>query len=175
MDITIDESITMAIEVRRSCFGYAVFRGSDGLLDWGATTPYPCASAVQRAKKRLQFLLRILRPAAVVMRNPCKLASCGSMLSMLKREVTKASVSFSTLSRDAVNNSFRSYQVKNKYQIAEALAEIFPDLIFKLPPMRDTGDSERHAMVVFDAIATGYAHFAASAAEGAAFEVIESQ
>jgi hypothetical protein len=158
MNITIDQETMMAIEIRRSCFGYAVFQGSKWLLDWGATTRYPLSGAIQRAEKRLLFLLRMLHPVLVVIRRPCQSAPRGPILSLLKRLTAEASVPIFTLTQDEVRQAFSRGGFGNKYHVAEALAGIFPDLIFKLPPKRGTGDSERHAMIVFDAIATGYAH-----------------
>lgn len=57
-----------------------------------------------------------------------------------------------------MNRAFSDYRCGNKSDIADVLTRIFPELIFKLPPKRDTGDSERHAMITFDAIATGFTY-----------------
>ena len=161
MDISIEEKTIIAIEVRRSCLGYAVFQGSACLLDWGATTSYPLAGSIQRAEKRLLFLFGLLPPALIVVRKPCKLISQGVILDLLKREAVKHSIPVAILNRDDVLKAFSLDRGINKHQVAIALTHIFPDLVSRLPPQRGTGDSERRAMIVFDAIATGYAHLQA--------------
>lgn len=158
MDISTQGKIIIAIEVRRSCFGYAVFEGSACLLDWGATTPYPLAGSIRRAEKRILFLFGLLPPAAIVVRRPCMPISRGLILGLLKREAARRSLPVEILNRDDILKAFSPNRLRNKYKVAVALTQIFPDLVFKLPPQRGTGDSERRAMIVFDAIATGYAY-----------------
>lgn len=152
----------LAVEVRRSCFGYAVFQGPKQLLDWGATTPYPLPHALPRAEKRFRFLLRTLPPAALVVKKPYHSISRGALIQFFKRETARCSIPMFTMTRKDIRKAFGIFRARNKYQIADALTRIFPELIFRLPPVRDTGDSERHAMLSFDAIATGFAYLQVS-------------
>jgi hypothetical protein len=158
MNAANDGWIIIAIEDRRSCFGYAVFQGPMRLLDWGATTPYPLEGAIQRARKRFLSLLLMFTPEVVVMRKPLNHKSRDPIRRLLKRETADRSIPMGLLARDDIHQAFGTFCTKNKYEIAEALTRIFPELIDKLPPPRDIGDSERRAMSVFDAVATGYAY-----------------
>lgn len=154
----IEDPIILSIEVRRSCFGYAVFQGPKQLLDWGTTTPYPLDRAIKRAEKRLLFLLTMLPPAIVVMKKQYHVISRGPLLQFLKSETLQRSIPMFIFTRADVYRVFNVHDARNKDEIADCLVRIFPELHFKLPPKRETGDCERHTMLVFDAIATGYAY-----------------
>lgn len=118
--------------------------------------PYPLNVAIERAKKRFLSLLMMVAPSAVVIKEPHYLMSRGAILRLLKRESARRSIPMLILTQDDVCQAFGIHR-RNKFEIAEALTRVFPELIFKLPPRRAEGDSERHVMIVFDAIATGYA------------------
>jgi len=128
------------------------------LLDWGATTPYPLDGAIQRAKKRFLSLLLMFTPDVVVIRKPLNSKSRDPIRRLFKQETADRSMPMSLLAQDDIHRAFGTFCTKSKYEIAEALTRVFPELIDKLPPPRDIGDSERRAMFVFDAVATGYAY-----------------
>ena len=63
------------------------------------------------------------------------------------------------LRRKDVHETFHALHGRTKDEIAAVLAGIFPELLVRLPPQRKAWQSERHAMIVFDAIATGFAYW----------------
>ena len=54
---------------------------------------------------------------------------------------------------------FRVFRAKSKHDIASMLAQMFPELLWKLPPKRKIWESEHFRMVMFDAIALGFAYW----------------
>src|ERR1039457_232600 len=63
----------LAIDARRSRFGYALFEGPARLLEWGASTiPSQLATraAVELAHKRVTSVIRLSCPVAIVVKRP---------------------------------------------------------------------------------------------------------
>jgi hypothetical protein len=77
----------------------------------------------------------------------------------LFHEATDRSILVHFVSRDAIQNAFRGVRASTKDEMAEALTQIFPELLTRLPPKRKTWQTEPQAMVVFDAVATGFAYW----------------
>lgn len=63
------------------------------------------------------------------------------------------------LGQAQLSQSFRNIGCETKYEIASALARIFPELVWKLPSERKAWESEAARMSVFDAIAVGLAYW----------------
>ena len=157
MKVQLDEARILALEVRRSCFGYATFQGSR-LLDWGATTPYPLLGAPERAKKRLVSILRMLPPGIIILKRPRTNAAHHEILRFIRQEALDRSIPVVVITLDDVRRGFSLFRAKNKDDIASVLTGIFPELLFKLPPKRGKSNSERHAMIIFDSVATGFSY-----------------
>jgi len=157
MTIKIDDRTILALEIRRSCFGYAVFQGPKRLLDWGSTSPSPLDGAGERAKYRFLSLLNVFVPTVVVVKKARKGTPRNAILQFIKREASQRSIPLLVITQNEVHKWFCIFQARNKYEIAEVLTRIFPELLFKIPRKRRVWESEAHAMIVFDAIATGFA------------------
>jgi hypothetical protein len=63
------------------------------------------------------------------------------------------------LERDEVQSVFLIFNARTKEEMACAIVGIFPELLVRLPPKRKTYQPEAHAMIIFDAIATGLAYW----------------
>jgi hypothetical protein len=156
MTLKIDGKRILAIAVRRSCFGYAAFIGPKQLFDWGTTSPYPLQHATSRAKKRFLSILRSLPPEIIVIQRPRRGSRGQKILKFIKNEAEASFIPLVFVSPSRARATFS--RANNKDDIAEALTAVFPELLFKLPPKRRTGDSERHVMIVFDAVAIGFTY-----------------
>jgi hypothetical protein len=122
MEIEIGKrKITLALEVRKSCLGYAVFEGPERLLDWGATTPSPLEGSLQRAEKRFVSILKLLHPEVVVVKRPHQQISRGAILRFLKKETARRSIPILVMTQDEVDQAFSHYGAGNKDEIAEVL------------------------------------------------------
>lgn len=158
MKVQLDDRRILAMEVRRSCFGYATFQGPKQLLDWGATTPYPLPGAPGRAKKRLLSILKMLPPDVVVLKRPRTKIAHHEILRSIRQEASGRSIPLAFITLDEVRRVFSIFRAKNKDDIAAVLVGIFPELLGRLPPKRGKANPERQAMTVFDAVATGFAY-----------------
>jgi len=157
----------LAIEARRSRFGYALFEGPKRLLDWGASTvPSELTGhlATKAAKKRIASSLRRCHPAAVVVKRPRKMKTVkgieqGPIFEAIAREAALLRIPVYFISRAEVQEAFRMFRGNTKEQIAEILVGIFPELFSRLPPKRKKWQPENRGMIVFDAVAIGFAHW----------------
>jgi ABC-type branched-subunit amino acid transport system permease subunit len=63
------------------------------------------------------------------------------------------------LGRGEIQDAFNIFQTNTKEEIAEMLVGIFPELLTRLPPKRKKWQPERRVMVVFGAVAVGFAYW----------------
>ncbi|SRR6266702_1581455 len=166
MNIQIDTGRIVALEIRRSCIGYAVLQGPRQLLDWGTTSPSPLSNAPERARNRVLFILKLLAPAAVVVRKSRADASQSVILRIVRAEVSRRSIPIVILRQDQIRQALNIIRSGNKDETAELLTRIFPELLFKLPRKRRAWQSEPHAMLAFDAVAVGLAFWLRQGSDG---------
>ena len=81
------------------------------------------------------------------------------MIESLTNECETRRIQIRLLEKDAVNTTFRNLGCETKAEIAVALARIFPELVWQLPPKRKAWKSEHPHQSVFDAIALGMAYW----------------
>ena len=165
--MTRNEQRILAIDVRRSRFGYVLFDGPTMLLDWGASAiprRLHGRATARMAQKRVATVLRNCGSTAVVLRRPRRIrtginSTPGPILKALFHETTSRSIPVQFVTREAIQDAFHGTGANTKEEIAEALTQIFPELLTRLPPKRKTWETEPQAMVVFDAVATGFVHW----------------
>ena len=160
-----EETHILALDVRHSRIGYALFSGSKQLLDWGAiTVPPRCNNRAHWIRQRMATLLRYGSPAFIVMkqRRQAKLpggANGEPILETIRSATEEHGIPMQVLGRDEIHSAFRVFQARTKDEIACALVGIFPELLGRLPPKRKKWQPEPRGMIVFDAIATGFAYW----------------
>jgi hypothetical protein len=155
------------VEARRSRLGYALFEGPKRLLDWGASaipSELTRLSATKAARKRIASALRRCHPVATVVRLPRKIKSRegktpGPMFRAIASEAALLQIPVYFISRAEIQNAFRRFQGSTKEQIADILVGIFPELSSRLPPKRKKWQPEYRRMIIFDAVAIGFAHW----------------
>jgi hypothetical protein len=163
----------LAVDARRSRFGYALFEGPTRLLDWGASEiPAYTAdrTAVLIASKRIVPLLKLGHPEVLVVKRPRRgkrgsATATAPIVKAILREATERQIRVCPMSRKEILRAFRIFEGSTKNEIAEFLAGVFPELLARLPPKKKAWQSERHSMIVFDAIATGFAFWQRNGAQ----------
>lgn len=151
-----DDRRILALEIRRSCIGYAVFEGPKQLLDWGTTSTSPQLNANERAIRKFLLILKLLSPAMVVVRSPRSRVH-GAILKGIRTEAIRRFVPIGSVGQEQFRQAFGTFRIGNKDGRAEMLAQVYPELLFKLPLKRRAWTSEPHVMLIFDAVATGFA------------------
>jgi hypothetical protein len=63
------------------------------------------------------------------------------------------------MKKTEVGEVFRLVHAESKHEIASMLTQMFPELLWKLPPKRRVWESEHPIMTMFDAVAFGFAYW----------------
>jgi len=160
-----EEMHILALDVRHSRMGYALFVGSRRLLNWGVSTVPPrCCNRAEWIRPRIAELLRHGSPVCVVTR-PRRLAKLPrnangeSILEAIRSVAEEHGVPMHVLGCDEIESTFCRFRARTKEEIACAIVGIFPELLVRLPLKRKKWQPEAHGMIVFDAIATGIAYW----------------
>lgn len=160
----------VAIEARRSRFGYALFEGPNKLLDWGGNsirTRLTTRSATNAARDRISDLLRRSHPTVVIVMRPRrtrtgKTATPGTIMKAIVQQAAVLGLSIEFVTRAQIWGAFA---IRNRDDIAEQIVMVFPELVARLPLRRKKWQPERRGMVIFDAVAVGMVYWARTAAK----------
>jgi len=153
----------LAIDLRSERFGFAVFEGRSRLIDWGVCL-YGFSGASTAARNRLAPLLKQFRPSAIVVSIARREKALGRdgvrrILSSIKREALANSTPTRVIAKSQVRTVFRSLHAKTKHEVAIAVAQLFPELRWKLPPKRKLWQKEHYRIAIFQAVAVGYVYW----------------
>lgn len=157
----------LAVDVRRTRFGYALLEGPKRLLDWGASAVSPKLrgrTALETARRRIAPILRRCHPTAVVIKRPRQTrtgrsSTPGPVLRAILRETAALRLSVTLVTSNEIFGVFSEFRCRNKDDIAEVLVQHFPELMARLPPRRGKWGTERARMVIFDALAAGVTYW----------------
>jgi hypothetical protein len=147
----------LALEVRSGRFGFAYFEGAQ-LLDWGARVHVDCETVA----RKMRSLISLYSPTVALARRARRLpgkppCSATEALHTIRIELRHQSVTFVLLNRKRIREFFAQHSCRTKHEIASRLADSFPTLKSILPKPRRPWTPERHAMIIFDAVATDIA------------------
>jgi len=161
----------IAVDLRSQQLGYAVFDGPDRLLDYGGGQLRPGGRAgSDLAVRRIRQLIKVFAPSAIAVKRPERHVAASRpgmriMVNAIRREAFRHLIPFRLLARDEIREAFSPFSAANKYEIAAVLAEMFPELLSRLPAERELGDPEHPRMVVFDAISIGFTYWHGNGAD----------
>jgi hypothetical protein len=150
----------IAIDLRSSRFGFVVFEGPQRLLDWGIKNFRKGVNAVRiPANVKLGDLMDEFLPSAVVlMKRDAETKGRAGMREGLLREAEKRRIAVQFLSPREVKSAFVGSN-RNKYAIAAAVIERFPELASRRPGERKIWKPEDYVIKIFDAAALGITYF----------------
>lgn len=153
----------LAIELRHRTIGIAVLERERNLVHSGVRT--------FRTRRRLVeiialFITSYVPYAIVLKRGDHRIRrhrrDVASSVRAIRRECTRGALPFHTLDVHEVRCAFQISSRGSKEAVARAVAVIFPELKWKLPPTRHKRSwvHEGWNMPAFDAVATGLAFLA---------------
>jgi len=162
MQLRIYDPRVIAIDLRHRRCGFAIFEGPRVLLDFG-TLALP-GKDDNESKARLLGFLRLADPTmAVVKKERWESLEADPGIKpfaeLIRRHFDSKDALIRLLAQDAVNTTFGNLGCTTKAEISAALARIFPELVWQLPPERKPWQSEHPRQSVFDAIALGLAYW----------------
>jgi hypothetical protein len=163
--ISIKDMHVLALDVRHSRLGYALFEGPNRLLDWGISgVPPRCNDRVGWTTRRMTALLRYSSPEMIIVKrpirgskavNPSQPPILGSILEAIRAQT----VPVAFLEIEDIRAAFRVFEARRKDDVASILVQMFPELFYCLPARRKKWQSEPHRMILFDAISVGFAYW----------------
>jgi hypothetical protein len=148
----------LALYLHSLSFGFVVFQGQDGLIDWGVKSFRGGVNAVKvPINVKLTLLLDRWEPDLVII-NGGTGARLEKVVHMIELLSSARKIPVHLVSRSSVRDAFPESN-QDKYQIAGVIARRYPELAPRLPDRPKLWQSERYAMKVFDAVALGVAYF----------------
>jgi hypothetical protein len=75
-------------------------------------------------------------------------------------------IDVATYSKEEIASVFEGQGARTKYDIARAIAHMFPELARRLPRRRRIWQGEQYQMAIFDAAAIGVTHLVLSGEQG---------
>jgi len=150
----------VAIDLRPSRFGFAVFEGPERLLDWGVKNFRQGVNAVRiPTNVKLGELMDEFSPKIVVLlKRDTDTKNRASMREQLLREAEKRRIAVRFLSPLALKSAFVGSN-RNKHTIASAVIERLPELASRRPGPRKIWKPEDYRLRIFDAASLGLAYF----------------
>jgi hypothetical protein len=161
MNLPISDPVVLAIDLRSRRSGFAIFEGRRRLLDYG-TVAVPTDKNDNHIGSRFVGLLKLAVPNIVVVSNykeRTARAMPDAFIEIVNSNFQTLSISCRLLGHDAVRSTFLKLGCKTKIEISAALAMIFPELVWQLPPERKVWESEHARQRSLDAIALGVAYW----------------
>lgn len=147
----------LAVSVDWQGFGFAAFEGPHELMDWGTRNFRQGMRVAKALESKLILLLHEYQPDTLVLVTPTtskreRTAARITKLARAKR-VPVAQVPF-----DHIRKAFHPV-IGNKYHIAAAIAERYPELLVQLPTPRKDWQSEKFGITIFEAAAAGFVYY----------------
>ncbi len=149
----------LAVDLRVSYFGYAVFETPAKILAFGVAT----VNSPDKMQLRISVLIKQFRPSVIVMRrlrvrSKRDRAHHASSTRIIRKEARSASIPTVLMSESKLWQFFHRLGKRNKYDVAALIANRFPDLAWKLPAKRKLYQPEPWTISLFDAAALGAAY-----------------
>lgn len=152
----------LAVRMNSRGFGFALFRGSDFLIDWG-TSKARYVNKAWDCQCKVVRLLEKYRPEQLILedpiaRRPRRGARVVDLQLKLMKQAATLEVPYTEINQDQVHSLFGS---TSRRKIAEILADRFPELAPHLPPQRKPWMAEDPRLSIFDAaaLALAYDHY----------------
>jgi hypothetical protein len=143
------------------------------LIDWG--TRRFCRHGPHR-DQILRDLLCLFHPSTLVIRRLSARSRRNSphineVISKVREEARATNTPIVWVRESDFKQLFEGLGNTTKQQIATSMAGCFPEIEWKLPPPRKPWQTEDWRMVLFDAVALGFAYFAITMDPDAAREM----
>ena len=144
----------LALDVRAYQIGYVELEKPKRLLAFGVTR----FKSVPVGVMRLTHLVHRLKPTTLVIRQLQASSSRNTegtrkFLHLARQTARQSPIALSTFSDTQIREHFSAQGATTKYKIAVLLTNRFPELEWKLPPLRKPWKREHPNMSIFDAAA----------------------
>jgi hypothetical protein len=169
MEMDHEITVVLAIHATARGFGWVVFEGRHGLIDWGLKEARRDKNRESVAK--VKKLIEWYAPQVLVFEDATAEHSLRhARIKELHRdllEIARADgVRVEQISRSDVKGVFAGQHAKSRYEIAAAIAQELPPLSAWLPSSREVWSAEERRLSIFDAAALAISFFETKKASG---------
>jgi hypothetical protein len=151
----IHEKRILALSADWQGFGFAAFGGPDDLLDFGTRNFRRSVKIPFEAK--ILLLLDANQPDVLVVAEP-KTTLRRRIMEKIAKVAEAKRIPLMFVSVADIHKAFAPGN-RSKYQIAQAIAERYPELQFQLPSPRKAYESEKFGITIFEAAAAGFVYY----------------
>lgn len=135
-----------------------MFWGPDDLIDWGTKNFRRGVNAVKvPLEAKLTLLLHDHQPDVLVLLKPTTPLRERNAAKIMKLAKAKG-IPVVLMPGTRVHAAFAPRN-RNKYAIAAAIAECYPELLPRLPSPRKGWQSEQFGITIFEAAAAGFVYY----------------
>lgn len=165
---------TLAVDLRSSRLGFAVFETPIRLVDWGkrAMPADSCSALIAQLVRRYGVSVVVVRGMRRGERRDTERVRKG--LRIIRTAARRHSTQVVALGEKRFRNFFRQYDRYTKFEIDALIAVVFPDLTSILPRPRKCFQPENRRMSIFDAVALGVAFLGTDPADESVRTVVDS-
>ena len=156
----------LAIDPITRGFGFAVLDGPHSLIDWGLKGTSRWQESRERwCLRQIAELIDFYRPDRVVVEDCVDARSrrgkkSEALIDRIDKLAGEHRIPVRRISRTGLRRAFTPERGCTKYKIALAIAGRFPELAWRLPPVRKPWMSEDTRMGIFDAVGLALAFYA---------------
>jgi hypothetical protein len=156
----------LAVDIAGYGLGFALLEGPLALIDWEFFNARDDRDA--RCVTYLVSMLTKFMPDVLVIEdfrdNKRRSDRVRNLADVFADAAKEHGIACRRISRKAVKSRFPS--CRNKYDIAAALAERFPDIKHVCPPKRKSWKTEDSRINIFDALSLGFTYLASAKKDG---------
>lgn len=157
---TIANLRVLGMDIRPRRLGYVCLEGRDSALESGVTE----FASIAEARRRIEIILEKLCPTVLVLRHITPRTKrdepkTRAMQRLASKLATRNFVEVVFITKRKLKSHFPS-EARTKYQIASLLAQMYPELAWRLPLRRKPWLPEHRNMLIFDAAALVVTYFA---------------
>lgn len=153
----------LAIDPATRGLGFAVIENDSlQLLDWGMKS---CSSTKQSlCLDKAKGLIERYNPDTVILEDHEGDGSrrCRRVQKLIQKMIELAGekkIKVRTFSRGQIRQAFAQSEAYNKYEIAQVIGNVYPELKPRMPRYREIWMNEDFRMNIFDAVALGMTYF----------------
>jgi hypothetical protein len=151
----ISERRILALSLDWQGFGFAAFDGPHDLMDYGTRNFRYRIKIPLEAK--LLLLLDANQPDTLAVVEPTTVMR-KKIAEKITRVAKAEKVPLVFIPNADIRKTFAPDN-QNKYQIAAAIADRYPELLLRLPSPRKRWQSEKSGITIFEAAAAGFAYY----------------
>jgi hypothetical protein len=165
---------TLAVDLRSSRLGFAVFETPAQLLDWGKRAIWAdsCSALIAQLIRKYGVSVVVIRGIRRGERRDTQRVRKG--LRAIRTLAGRRSTHVIALREKRFRNFFHHYGRYTKFEINALIAVVFPSLTSILPRPRKCFQPENRKMSIFDAVALGVAFLGTTTGDESVRSLVDS-